>query len=114
MEPQIVEQIFGIFKCQFPIFKNPLEYLLITQNHIVIALAVIHNIISMNLEMHVDDFAMKNTEINSFESEPKALETTPLDKLVTWQELIAKCGLITKIIILCGDNQFDIGHEVNT
>jgi hypothetical protein len=40
-----VERIFGIFKRRFPILTKPVEYPVGVQSRVVIALAVIHNLI---------------------------------------------------------------------
>ena len=51
-----VERIFGIFKHQFPILTKPVEYPAGVQCRVVIALAVIHNLIMQDGVHHYNDF----------------------------------------------------------
>ncbi|KNZ54678.1 uncharacterized protein VP01_2886g1 [Puccinia sorghi] len=88
MLQKAVEHIFGMFKRLFPILKNPLKYLLITENHILIALAV--NYIYIYSDTLVNNFAMRNNKNKSTESEPEELEITDLVDLVTWREVITQ------------------------
>jgi hypothetical protein len=45
MAQNVVEQTFGTWKKRFPILVHPMQYSLETQENIVLALAVLHNMI---------------------------------------------------------------------
>jgi hypothetical protein len=92
----VVEQSFGTWKKWFPILVHPMQYSLETQGNIVLALAVLHNMIIDNngQSKFFDDPNARNAGFGAEEDpapEPKlATQAREQVELQMWRDKIAQ------------------------
>jgi hypothetical protein len=99
----VVERTFGTWKKRFPILVHPLEYSLETQRDLVLALAVLHNIIINNNGMSncfMETKAKIAARASEDEPDPPKEEDEPLSESRTCKQARQLCGSSIKNISL--------------